>query len=157
MLLQLFVPAKLHDSFRQSMDSGGRIPAGPALPILPIIERHGSINGFSMVGKNQFEGNFFDVLGHVASASGLQGVAFNVRPLILEVQQQPKLEARIRDGQFDLVSLCFLLRLWYVFMRVHVENAPNLIVSEVVILLSVRLALCLFLFFNCRVNKCLRI
>jgi hypothetical protein len=78
------------------------------LLLLPAIKRHGPVNGFLMVRKDQFEGHLLDVPGHVASAIGLNLTALDVGSLILKVQQQPKLETGIRNGHFDAVRLGLL-------------------------------------------------
>jgi len=63
-------------------------------------------------------------------------VALDVGSLILKVQQEPKLETRIRNGHTDAVRLGLLFGIGYALMRVHVEHAPNFVVLQVVISLS---------------------
>jgi hypothetical protein len=87
MFLQLLFAAELHDSLGQSMDPGRGVSAWARLLLLPLVQRHGSADSFLMVGKNQLEGHLLFIIGHMVAASRLNAMPFNVRSLILEVQQ----------------------------------------------------------------------
>lgn len=108
MLLQLFITPELHDTFCQAMDPRRGISAWAALAHLPFVQSDGSAHSFMVVRKYQLEGHFFDIPGHVSSAGRLNVVSFDVGSLILKVQQQPKLETRIRDGCIDAIRLGLL-------------------------------------------------
>jgi hypothetical protein len=53
--------------------------------------------------------------------------------LLLEMQQTPQFEARVRDGQMNLVRLSLIHGLRYVRMNVHVEYAPNFVIHAALI------------------------
>jgi len=82
---ELFFTPELHDSFCQPVDPRRGVSAWAALALLPIVQGHGSVNGFLVARKNQLKGHFFDVPWHVTSAGRLNAVAFYVCALILKV------------------------------------------------------------------------
>jgi hypothetical protein len=78
------------------------------LVLLHIVQGHGSANGFLVVRKDCLEGHELVISRHMVPAGRLNAVAFDVGSLILKVQQQPKLEAGVRNGHFDAVRLGLL-------------------------------------------------
>jgi hypothetical protein len=61
---------------------------------------------------------------------------FDVSALILEMQQGPELEARIRHRELDPVVLCQPHGLIQVGMHVNIEDTPNLVVEKIVVSFS---------------------
>jgi hypothetical protein len=118
-----------------------------------MVQLYGSLDGFPIARKDLFAGHIFFVPWHMASAGRLYGVALDVGSLILKVQQQPKLETRIRNGQFYVVRSRFLLGVRDVLMCVHVKYAPDLVILEVIVLFPASLTLSPFLFLDSVVNK----
>jgi len=55
---------------------------------------------------------------------------FEVTGLILEVQDEPEFEARVRDGQVDAVAVSEFEGLGEVRVLVAIENAPDLVVRS---------------------------
>lgn len=73
------------------------------------------------------------VAGQVPLKKDCHRATLDVRALILEVEQSPQLEARVRYSQLDAVVLSELPGLIEIGMLVDVEDAPNLIEQQVVV------------------------
>jgi len=59
-----------------------------------------------------------------------------VGTLIAKVQQRPQLKAGVRDGDINAVIPGLLLGLRHKRVLIYVENTPDMVVLEVVVLLA---------------------
>jgi hypothetical protein len=78
----------------------------------------------------------FLVAGHVLFAFVVERPSFYVGTLIAKVQQCPQFKAGVRDGNLNSVISGLLLGLRYKTVLIYVEDAPDMVVLKVVVLLA---------------------
>jgi len=63
----------------------------------------------------------------------LDCLSIDVCRLGLEVEQKPQLKARIRNRNIDCVRLRLLFGLGYIRVIVNIEDAPNTVITEIIV------------------------
>ncbi|MFN7939326.1 MAG: hypothetical protein U0R19_38730 [Bryobacteraceae bacterium] len=87
------------------------------------------------------------------AALSLDIVAVDMRPLIAEVQVNPKFDTGVGDGQFYAVGFRLLPRLGYEWVLVHIEHAPDCI--EALVGVFGCFSLTFLLLVDCRIDSLL--
>jgi hypothetical protein len=95
---------------------------------LPLLKMIGAMNRVIDQLSQSREIYLLFELWKTLLALSLDLVPFDPRTLVSEVQQQPKLEARIRKSERYSVSGSLLFRIVKVGMFVNIEHAPDLVV-----------------------------
>jgi len=102
-------------------------------------------DGFRVPGIEAVERQCFLVVRQVALQPAPGVSPLQVGSLILEMQQRPQLEARIRDREFYAVGSGLLTGIGEVGMNVNVEDTPNLIIAKEIVSSSAGLTVGLLL------------
>jgi hypothetical protein len=78
----------------------------------------------------------FFVAGHVLLTFVVERPALDVGMLIAKVKQRPQFEARVGYRHLNRIISGLVSCFWQEAVLVYVENAPDLVVAEVRVLLS---------------------
>ena len=79
------------------------------------------------------------------AAQSLNLAPLDMTALILKMQQRPKLEAGIRNGDADTIVAGLLLSFGQEGVFIHIENGPDNVVLQILILGTFGILFCVFL------------
>src|SRR5258708_3520992 len=91
------------DDFGQARHASGGVAPSPAVPLCLLIEFVRALARFVVTGPHPSVVELLLVAGHVPAKDARDLLALNVRPLILEVEQRPELEAGVRHREVDVL------------------------------------------------------
>jgi hypothetical protein len=101
---------------------------------MPLFEFGSSPQCILVAGRKILAGQPLLIPWHMCPAQMLDGVSIDECTLFLKVQNNPKLEARIRNRSVYIVVPSLLLGLGKERVLVYVENAPSLVVFKILVL-----------------------
>src|SRR5215213_7575008 len=130
-LSQSRVSAELSNAFGQPIHARRGVRALRSHLRVPVVERLGPAYRVAIARREVFEADVLIVGGKMLLQQITRPLPFQVRALPSKVQEEPQLEARIRDREEDPAIARQRPGRLQPRVLVHVKDAPHLVVREV--------------------------
>jgi hypothetical protein len=117
----------------------------------------GPAHGFRVAGLQDVKRKRLPIIREVSLDEAPQLVPIEPRRLLLEVQERPELEAGVRDCELDSMTAGLLPGIVQPSVVVHVEHAPDFVITQKVIAPAAGLPFSVLHHRECALHQSLRV